>query len=413
MKMIDAPSVVVVVNPAELKPHPQNDYFFPAVGDDEDDQFVTSIRERGIINMPVITKDGVIISGHRRVNAAIKCGFTQIQCQQREYENDDLILYDLLASNLMSRGGAGALFSHSPVKGARVVKEFARLFGNADNQGRSNLSPIGMPMSVIQMGDELGMSRASMGRALQIAKIEEDIADELEGKASAAALQAVGKMLSPVQQRMLLELLPEGYEKFTMQQFQVAINEIKGYADEIEALNADIAELEDRLDRQVQKVSRLEEMSSPNCNLDEEIRMRQELEVKYGKAKAKIGDLQVRLAKAEKAGTEIEALRAQVEELKEELDNIEPETVEVEVVPDDYEELKERVDDLEARNAELQKEVTELREMDNLASFAMANIKTMKDMAGSIENEELTEQLGVIEKEMNKLIARVSELRKG
>ena len=82
-------------------------------------------------------------------------------------------------------------------------------------------------------------------------------------------------------------------------------------------------------------------------------------------------------------------------------------------MPDDYEELKERVDDLEARNAELQKEVTELREMDNLASFAMANIKTMKDMAGSIENEELTEQLGVIEKEMNKLIARVSELRKG
>ena len=414
MKMIETPSVIVVVNPAELKPHPKNDYFFPAVNAEEEEQFVASVRERGIINMPVITSDGVIISGHRRVMAAVSCGFQQIQCQQRTYDNDDMVIYDLLASNIMSRGGVGSLFNSSPVKGARVVKEFARLFGNANDKSGTAESPIGMKLSVAQMSEELGMSRSTMGRAIQISKVEEDVAAELDGKVAVGALESVGKLLNPIQQRMLIELLPDGYENFTMQQFQVAVNELNQRGDEIEALHEDIEALEERLEKMVRKTSRLEEMTNPNCNLDEEIRARQELEVANAKYKAKIAEMQIKLAHAEKAGGEIETLRAQIAELEEEIANTEQQTVEVpvEVVPDDYEQLKDEVEELRASNESLSRQVAELREMDELARFAMGNIQTMNEMACNIESEELAEQLAIVRQEMEKLVTCVGKLKK-
>lgn len=407
MQLIGSPSTVVVVNPSTLKEHPKNAYYFPDVSVDEDEKFLESIRSRGIISMPIVSEDGTIISGHRRIRAAIKCGFDQVQCQQRHYDNDDMMLYDLLASNVMSRGGLGALYAISPVKASRITVEFARLYGNLRDYNGSVESPIGEKKTRGEMVDDLGISRTTVCRALTIGKVSDDVADALDGHVSAGAIERVGQLLNEDQQRMLLKILPENYDKLTTQQFQCVIDTIIGYADEIKALNEDVDELESKLERQVRKVAKLEEMNAPNANLDEEITRRQEAEVERNKLRATVADLRIRLSKAEREQDDLQSLHDELEEARqkiEELESREPETVEVEVFPDDYYAIKEE-------NETLHKKILNLTKMDSVAWFAMANIQSLKDLAAGVDSPELNTQMKQVETAMHGLVDCVTQLK--
>lgn len=407
MQLIGSPSTVVVVNPSTLKEHPKNAYYFPEVSVNEDEKFLESIRSRGIISMPIISEDGVIISGHRRVRAAIKCGFDQVRCQQRHYDNEDMMLYDLLASNVMSRGGLGALYAISPVKASRVTVEFARLYGNLRDYNGSNESPIGEKKTRGEMVDDLGISRTTVCRALTIGKVNDNVADALDGHVSAGAIERVGQLLNEDQQRMLLKILPENYDKLTTQQFQCVIDTIIGYADEIKVLNEDMDDLEKKLERQVRKVTKLEEMNAPNANLDEEITRRQEAEVERNKLRATVADLRIRLSKAEREQDDLQSLHNELESAKqkiEELESREPETVEVEVVPDDYYTIKEE-------NETLHKKILNLTKMDSVAGFAMANIQSLKDLAAGVDSPELNTQMKQVETAMHGLVDCVTQLK--
>ena len=61
---------------AELKDHPQNALLY---GKDESiEDLIKSIRANGMLEPLLITKDGRIISGHRRYRAALALGLTEV-----------------------------------------------------------------------------------------------------------------------------------------------------------------------------------------------------------------------------------------------------------------------------------------------------------------------------------------------
>ena len=68
-----------------------------------DDDFVESIRVKGIIQPVLVSKriDGkyYIIAGHRRVKGSVKAGFTGIPCIIKKYDNIDDEVADLVISN--------------------------------------------------------------------------------------------------------------------------------------------------------------------------------------------------------------------------------------------------------------------------------------------------------------------------
>ena len=85
------------INPKSLHPHPLNASIY---GSDEDYlELVELIRSSGWLKPLVITKDNVIISGHRRCQAAIELGRETVPVEVREFENELAELEALLLEN--------------------------------------------------------------------------------------------------------------------------------------------------------------------------------------------------------------------------------------------------------------------------------------------------------------------------
>jgi len=71
--------------PGDLKPHNINSRIY---GDERlPDDFIASVRDRGIIEPLVIKEDGTIISGHRRWRAALALGLNTVPVRLVEFQN--------------------------------------------------------------------------------------------------------------------------------------------------------------------------------------------------------------------------------------------------------------------------------------------------------------------------------------
>lgn len=75
--------------PDELDPHPLNGEIYGDRGD-LDESFLGSIREQGILEPVVVTPDDTIISGHRRVAAALEVGIGEVPVRVQAYDSERL-----------------------------------------------------------------------------------------------------------------------------------------------------------------------------------------------------------------------------------------------------------------------------------------------------------------------------------
>ena len=113
------------ININELKPHPRNNEFFDDMTNEKWNEFLESVKLRGVIEPIVITQDKVIVSGHQRVRAFKELGIPTIESEIRIYDSDDEVLLDLLESNIRRRGEIGG----SAKKVGKRIKELERLYG--------------------------------------------------------------------------------------------------------------------------------------------------------------------------------------------------------------------------------------------------------------------------------------------
>jgi len=78
------------VHPDELTPHPKNQEIY---GDNEDvdglnDEFVESIKQKGVLEPLTVTSDGKIISGHRRWVAAQEVNLSTVPVRKESFDSD-------------------------------------------------------------------------------------------------------------------------------------------------------------------------------------------------------------------------------------------------------------------------------------------------------------------------------------
>lgn len=88
------------ININELKPHPRNNEFFDDMSGDKWNEFLDSVKSRGVIEPIVITHDKMIVSGHQRVRACKELGIKTVMCDVHTYENEDDIFLAMLYSNI-------------------------------------------------------------------------------------------------------------------------------------------------------------------------------------------------------------------------------------------------------------------------------------------------------------------------
>ncbi|MGB3760498.1 MAG: ParB/RepB/Spo0J family partition protein [Rivularia sp. (in: cyanobacteria)] len=85
------------VDPRNLKPHPRNDLIY---GREEDvSELVELIKYSHYIKPLIVTKEGIIVSGHQRWKASLQLGLTAVTVEVREFDDELDELHTLLLEN--------------------------------------------------------------------------------------------------------------------------------------------------------------------------------------------------------------------------------------------------------------------------------------------------------------------------
>lgn len=229
------------INVNELKSHPRNNEFFDDMTGEKWNEFLESVKTRGIIEPIVITPDKVIVSGHQRIRACKELGITTVMCDVHTYNNEDEVLQDLLETNIRQRGDVGG----SAKKVGLRIKELERIYGIKHGGLRSNetqeASGHYVHLTQEDLAKEMNMSVKTLNRYKKISEMIPELEElvDTETVTPTTAL-AIMKNLSEEEQLKLISSL-DTTKKITQKQVQ-------RYIDRIQQLEARTPEIIDKTD---------------------------------------------------------------------------------------------------------------------------------------------------------------------
>lgn len=216
----------------QLRSHPKNNEFFDDISAERWQDFVKSIRTSGVIEPVRITQDNVLVSGHQRVKACKELGIVSVPYTQHTYENDDLVLKDLIETNLQQRGVGNT----NPVKFGRCIKELERIYGiqHGAKEFRGNQykevsqKKLESPhLTQDELASQLGMTTESLRNYKLLTEMIPELEDLLDtGIVSKTTALAILKNLNESEQRELISSL-DITKKITQKEAEKYIAEIQ------------------------------------------------------------------------------------------------------------------------------------------------------------------------------------------
>ena len=370
-------STFSMVPVAELKPHPQNNYFFDDMTGEKWDEFIESIKKQGIIIPLLVTQGTVIVAGHQRLKAAIELGMEEVPVNVKDYDNDDTILCDLLDSNIRQRGNIAS----SGTKLGRIIREIERLSGvypgnhikcnnmaetsplakSQENNGSSpewqelmsivkgaaantkgyrpdtddheeSSSPLGNlngTKSQQEIIDMLGVKKDTYFRAKQITELIPELQEmEINGEITTSVAARILTRLSIDEQVKLFESLPKSV-KLSQKEVQ-------------EHISALAKEKDDEL------ILRNEEIETLNENLDETLTTLEEANKEKEKLRHRAVEAEAKLAKADRdvAGEYIAAKHALELEVRKQYEASQKKEEQIKTLNKNIKSMKEEIENL-------------------------------------------------------------------
>lgn len=210
------------INVNELKSHPRNNEFFDDMAGEKWNEFLASIKTRGVIEPIVITPDKIIVSGHQRVRACKELGINQVMCDVHTYNNEDEILQDLLETNIRQRGDVGG----SAKKVGKRIKELERIYGIRNGNNQHSSLPNNSEPSQSDLAMRMGMSVDTLRNYKMLADMIPELSDLVDtGIVTKTTALAMMKELSPQEQLELIESL-DTTKSITKREIQKYIDEI-------------------------------------------------------------------------------------------------------------------------------------------------------------------------------------------
>ena len=284
------------INVNELKSHPRNNEFFDDMSGEKWQEFLDSIKARGVIEPIVITPDKVIVSGHQRVRACKDLGIRTVMCDVHTYDNEDQILQDLIETNIRQRGDVGG----SAKKVGKRIKELERIYGV--REGRPEKLP---NYSVVKSQEDIAAQMGISVDTLQNYKMMAEMIPELEdlmdtGIVTKTTALALMKNLSRQEQEELISSL-DTTKRITQKEMQKYIDKVK--------------ESEKRLENQIS------ELKSEKSILETKVRLNEENAERYEKLQSDIDFLTKKktdIGRQIDSATELAGLTVKVQRLLEE-----------------------------------------------------------------------------------------------
>lgn len=247
-----------LIKVSELKPHPQNNYFFDDITGDKWKDILESISRRGVIEPVVITQDKVIVSGHQRVRACNELKINEVLCEIRIYQDDDKhskedkILEDLISTNIMQRG----IGNTNPLKLARCIQELERIKGVREGsfgKVRTTKCPSKTPQITQEdIAKQFGVSVKKVQRIKSLLELPEDIQRLIETGVldNVSLAKRISEGLNEEQLEDFIQFLTDnGFIKVTSQIFEKFRNSLqKSKQQEIAHMQNEITNLKNDID---------------------------------------------------------------------------------------------------------------------------------------------------------------------
>lgn len=183
-------------------------------------EFLESVKSRGVIEPIVITPNKVIVSGHQRVRACKELGVEEITCDVHLYNNEDEILQDLLETNIRQRGDVGG----SAKKVGKRIKELERIYGVEKGNNQYSSLPNNSVSSQTDIATKMGISVDTLQNYKLLAEMIPELSDLVDtGIVTKTTALAIMKELSEEEQLELIDSL-DTTKKITGRQIQEYIS---------------------------------------------------------------------------------------------------------------------------------------------------------------------------------------------
>lgn len=164
-------------------------------------EFLESVKSRGVIEPIVITPNKVIVSGHQRVRACKELGVEEITCDVHLYNNEDEILQDLLETNIRQRGDVGG----SAKKVGKRIKELERIYGVEKGNNQYSSLPNNSVSSQTDIATKMGISVDTLQNYKLLAEMIPELSDLVDtGIVTKTTALAIMKELSEEEQLELI-----------------------------------------------------------------------------------------------------------------------------------------------------------------------------------------------------------------
>ena len=194
-KHIAVPPVLEMRSIASLRPHPLS---LKVYGDKESvADLIKDIKENGLIHPPVVTKDGIILCGHRRVRAMKALGWTEIPV--RIFESEDKLEQKirLLGDNIKRLKSNAQISAEAKLRLEIKAEQAALRMKNAPKAGgMANLPQQETGAARDAVGKEMGLSGRTVAKAVKIADAHKKLVAEGKDEDAAELEAATNKSFS-------------------------------------------------------------------------------------------------------------------------------------------------------------------------------------------------------------------------
>ncbi len=217
------------IKTSELKPHPQNNYYFDDMEGDAWDSLLQSISTSGVTNAITINDRKIIISGHQRIRACNVLGINEVSYKMIQYENEEKEIKDLIESNLRQR----VLGNTNPVKLGRCFEFLNNWYGFIQGTNQYSFTKVlcssekHNPKNQTELAESYGITQQTMNNYMRMASMIPELEDLVDtGIVTKDTALAIIKNLTSDEQRELISSM-DITKKITKKEAKKYIDEIK------------------------------------------------------------------------------------------------------------------------------------------------------------------------------------------
>jgi len=173
----------------KINPNPLNEQIY-GYNPKEHKELKKSIELCGLLEPLTITKDNLLISGHRRYKVLQEIGYDIVDCRLSDYENLNIALVEL---NRHRKKSPKEILNEAEI----LKTEYSKMIKKG--RPKNGEKRVGRNWTILNVSERLGVSATNLKKLMSIKKYEPEMLDKVD-----MGLISIGKAYSIIREKYIL-----------------------------------------------------------------------------------------------------------------------------------------------------------------------------------------------------------------